>query len=311
MRIDLENTGGKPFSKKWSIKCTLASGNKHLMDNKQLTLKFWGARGSMIPFTPGIAFGVHSTCVEIESGGGHSLFIDMGSGVVPGINAALERGVRHFTILMTHLHSDHLNGVFGCAAFYRKDCSVEILSTRPDTEKAFRTLFSPPFHPVAFDDLAATIQFHELPKQGSRTLPEHDLMLSWTQVPHPQGCAAYRLDDGDNAIVFATDVELGKSEFIGGLQALLTNPMPAGLAVIDGFYAPEEIGLFANWGHSTWREALTLATANKVETVVVTHHHPAKTDDELEALARSGHPAIWARERQTWMLEGNRAALLT
>lgn len=277
------------------------------MTDRQLHLKFWGTRGSMIPFTPGIAFGVHSTCIEISNGGDASLFIDMGSGVVPAINAALDRGVRHFLILMTHLHSDHLNGVFGCAAFYRQDCQLDILSTRPDTERAFRTLFASPFHPVDFDDLLATIRFTELPKHGTKDLADPELSVCWAQVPHPQGCTAYRVDDGQNALVFATDIELSKTEFTDGIKMLLATPKPAGLAVIDGFYSPEEIGSFANWGHSTWKEALAIAEETGVPTVAITHHHPAKTDAELEALADRGKPAIWARERQVWTLKGNKA----
>ncbi len=277
---------------------------------KRLELKFWGTRGSMIPVKPGLAFGIHSTCVEVTGAGGKSLFIDLGTGCVPGLQAALDRGVREFTVMMTHLHSDHVSGVFGCAPFYRDDCSINIVSARPDTEQAFRTLFHGPFHPVDFSQLQANIEFVQLEKRGVRKFSEFGFDVSWGQLPHPQGSVGYRIDDGENALVFATDVELGKKQFLDDLKSLLVDPYPAGLLVMDGFFAPSEVGKFSGWGHSTWQEALALAAETGVEKVVITHHHPSRSDEVLEKLADEGRPATWARDGQVWGLQNNQAEVV-
>jgi len=274
---------------------------------KRLELKFWGTRGSMIPAKPELHFGIHSTCVEIGGGNGKSLFIDLGTGSVPAMQAAIDRGMREFTVLMTHLHSDHINGVFGCTPFYRPDCRIRIFSTRPDTEQAFHTLFHSPFHPVEFSQLQATIEFVQLDKRGVRSFSEFGFDVSWGQLPHPQGSVGYRVDDGENALVFATDVELGKTRFIDELKKLLMHPYPAGLAVFDGFFTPSEIDGFADWGHGTWEQALELAAAAGVGKAVITHHHPNRSDDALEKMAEQGRPAVWASDGQLWSLQTNQA----
>jgi ribonuclease BN (tRNA processing enzyme) len=133
--------------------------------------------------------------------------------------------------------------------------------------------------------------------------------LRWGSVSHPQGCTAYRLDDGENAVVFATDVELEPPELNHDLLELLAEPYPAGLAIIDGFFRDVNEDYHAGWGHSTWRQAWDWCRRCGVETLVVTHHNPGYSDAELSAMERAaGLPnVVWARDSQTWSLCSNHA----
>jgi ribonuclease BN (tRNA processing enzyme) len=48
------------------------------------------------------------------------------------------------------------------------------------------------------------------------------------------------------------------------------------------------------WGHSTWYAAVQTAIAAGVKTLVLFHHHPDHTDEELEqvlGVARSEFPS--------------------
>ena len=56
----------------------------------------------------------------------------------------------------------------------------------------------------------------------------------------------------------------------------------AKLLVHDTTYTAEEYDHHRGWGHSTYDDALTLAIEAGVETLVLFHHKPERSDDELD-----------------------------
>jgi ribonuclease BN (tRNA processing enzyme) len=68
----------------------------------------------------------------------------------------------------------------------------------------------------------------------------------------------------------------------------------------DAQFTPEEKRDRPAWGHSSWREAVEVARRSGVQKLVLFHHDPMHTDDELEAIeaeARALFPAtLLARE---------------
>jgi len=273
---------------------------------QSVDVRFWGVRGNITPVHPSTEFGNHTTALEVSANGAPSVFVDLGTGAATGASVALRGGIREFDVFMTHLHSDHLSGIFCFAPFYHGDCHITIHSTRPHTEELFRYMFRHPYHPVSFDNLAADVEFVCLPEKGMQTLEKHGMDLHFCPMPHPQGSVGYRFDSGENAFVFATDVELAMSDRLDDLYTLLTEPYPAGLVIVDGFFLPEEIDRYPNWGHSTWQEAKELADRAGVSKLLITHHHPRMTDEDLRRLEQSTGIA-WAREGEQWRLEANKA----
>ncbi len=276
------------------------------MDGGVLQMRFWGVRGNVPPLHPSAEFGNHTTCLEVGVAGFPSVLVDLGSGAVPAARDLLARGVRKFEIFQTHLHLDHLAGLFAFAPLYNKDCEVRWRAARTDLEPAVMALMTPPFHPVPFSAIAARVEFEALPESGSREFPQLGLNVSWAPLAHPQGCTAYRFDDGRNAVVVATDVELGAAAAHPGLERLLREPYPAGLALVDGTYTDDELPRHAGWGHSSWTQARALAGRCGVGRVVIVHHHPVKTDAELAALEGAAGGVLWAREGRSLRLSGNR-----
>ena len=53
--------------------------------------------------------------------------------------------------------------------------------------------------------------------------------------------------------------------------------------VIDTTYTTEEYDHHRGWGHSTFRDAVELALEAEVRTLVLFHHDPRRTDDQLDA----------------------------
>ncbi len=277
------------------------------MDNKNsLSVRFWGTRGSMTPRVPSSVFGIHTTAMEVQHGSSRPVFIDLGTGALPAAQFALQNGLHDFDILMTHLHIDHICGALSYSPFYHSDLKVCIRGAH-DIEKALRVLVSPPFFPIDFEEMQAQIRFERLPTSGKCELPDQKITLSWGNLAHPQGSTAFRFDDGINALVFATDVEIGPDIPNPDLEKLLSDPYPAGLAIIDGFFTVKEMQMHKGWGHSSWREACQLARKAGVEQIVITHHHPKCSDQDLSAMEERADDGVWAREGQVWTLRGNHA----
>jgi len=56
----------------------------------------------------------------------------------------------------------------------------------------------------------------------------------------------------------------------------------ARVLVHDTMYTTEEYGSFVGWGHSTHEQAVELALDAQVERLVLFHHHPERSDDEVD-----------------------------
>ena len=66
-------------------------------------------------------------------------------------------------------------------------------------------------------------------------------------------------------------------------RALLDFVQGTDYLIYDATYQPAEYDeLRRGWGHSTWYAAVQLAVTAKVGTLVLFHHHPEHTDDELK-----------------------------
>jgi ribonuclease Z len=73
---------------------------------------------------------------------------------------------------------------------------------------------------------------------------------------------------------------------------------------MDATYSDEEYWSStspkAGWGHSTWQEAIKVAKAANVKTLVIFHHDPLHSDEYLDEVGRLAQEkfagAVMARE---------------
>src|SRR3990170_3753354 len=103
-------------------------------------------------------------------------------------------------------------------------------------------------------------------------------------------CSRYRLSetmDGARSMVYISDNELGsggKYETpVGWRSKLVEFVKGAKVLVHDTTYTAEEYDHYRGWGHSTYDDALALAIESEVETLVLFHHKPERSDEELDA----------------------------
>jgi phosphoribosyl 1,2-cyclic phosphodiesterase len=251
-----------------------------------LTVRFLGVRGSIA--TPGMAAGGNTACVEVVAGDTR-IILDAGTGLRALGNERMASGIRHSTILLSHLHWDHVAGLQFFTPVYVPGHRVEIASGPNGVmshEAAIRSLFKAPFFPVDFDDLGGTVITRELHANDRFTIG--DITVTMARLNHPDPVYGYRLDCGDQSIVYATDTE----HFACVDPTLEKLAAGADILIYDAQYTPEEYPSKVGWGHSTWEAGADLARAAGVPQLVLFHHDPMRTDAQLDALEAAARVAL-------------------
>jgi phosphoribosyl 1,2-cyclic phosphodiesterase len=251
-----------------------------------LTVRFLGVRGSIA--TPGMAAGGNTACVEVVAGDTR-IILDAGTGLRALGNERMASGIRHSTILLSHLHWDHVAGLQFFTPVYVPGHRVEIASGPNGVmshEAAIRSLFKAPFFPVDFDDLGGTVITRGLHANDRFTIG--DITVTMARLNHPDPVYGYRLDCGDQSIVYATDTE----HFACVDPTLEKLAAGADILIYDAQYTPEEYPSKVGWGHSTWEAGADLARAAGVPQLVLFHHDPMRTDAQLDALEAAARVAL-------------------
>jgi phosphoribosyl 1,2-cyclic phosphodiesterase len=248
-----------------------------------IAFTFWGVRGSIPVSNPErTQFGNNTPCIEVRAGN-RLLIVDAGSGIVPLGVKLLAEGVRKIDLLLTHLHHDHVMGLFFLKPLYNPDVEVTIYCGNLDgatAEEPLRRLFSPPLFPITFESLAAKVIFKGF--KAGETLDLGDGIRVRTRLlNHPSGSTAYRIEHAGSTLSIVTDMEHGTegpctklTEFVRDSDAL----------VYDAMMCPTEYPKCKGWGHSTPDEGVALCKQASVRTLIAFHHHPAYADDKLAQL---------------------------
>jgi phosphoribosyl 1,2-cyclic phosphodiesterase len=271
-----------------------------------LTLRFWGTRGS-IP-SPGLAtarYGGNTPCVEVRTSEGRLVILDAGTGIRELGRSLMERANGDGLdgdIFLTHAHWDHIQGIPFFAPLFHKGNHFTIWGSRSlqtSIDRVVRDQMSPVVFPVSFEELQARIDFQELAEER-RAGSGYDVAAM--AVRHPGGALGYRFTESNETgggLVYVSDNELSASarydtprewrdrfvEFVRGAAVL----------VHDTMYRADEYRNFVGWGHSTYEDAVELALDARVDRLVLFHHHPERTDDEVDRCVASCRELVQAR----------------
>jgi ribonuclease BN (tRNA processing enzyme) len=142
-------------------------------------------------------------------------------------------------------------------------------------------LLQPPWSPVALAQTPSEKRYVDL--EGS-PLTLGDVRIAMARLNHPQGVLAYRLERSGRSVVFATDCERGDP----ASDERLTR-MARGVDVLihDAQYTPEEYEQrYRGWGHSSWRHAVQAARAAGAGRLLLFHHNPGRSDEQIDAIVR-------------------------
>jgi ribonuclease BN (tRNA processing enzyme) len=232
--------------------------------------------------------------------GAHLLVFDGGTGIINlGHSLAGSNGTRTLRLFLSHLHHDHIEGLRFFAPFYDSSWNCLIYGPHSGTNELRRALQStmePRLFPVSLGELQAHIEIRDLPTSDRMVLDGEPPVLIEAQhsQAHPKfGVQLYRITQGSRSVVYATDVESP----CGGFEDVVRFAKGADILIHDSQYTDDEyhreVANKQGWGHSTVRMAAEAARAAGVGELIMYHHDPCRTDDQipaLEELARSIFP---------------------
>ena len=217
--------------------------------------------------------------------------VDAGSGIRDLGRRILDEDSREVTLLLTHLHWDHLLGFPFFLPIYQPGWRVNVTGCPRAMEGLtglFDTHHGDGYFPVRFEGLPARVQ----PTKDylSPTLSLGSIRVRTVPLNHPQGGLGYRFAENGESWVFLTDNELNGpaprklddyARFCQGAQVLIH----------DAQYLPQEMVSHQGWGHSSWDQAVKLAEMAGARRLILIHHDPGRTDDQIDDLLAQARAA--------------------
>ncbi len=271
-----------------------------------LTVRFWGTRGSLpSPGQDTSVFGGNTSCVEVRAGG-KLVVLDAGSGMRLLGRSLLSSMPIEAHVLFTHYHWDHIMGLPFFAPLFIGGNKLHLYGETKQGMDVLEILSGQmikPYFPVSMDaECMSTMQAH--PVAPDKTMKLGDLRVSCCRLCHPGDAVAYRLDYRGRSLVYATDHEHNEDDD----KTLIDLAKGADILIYDSMYTDAEHEKHPGWGHSTWRAGVEIARAATVGQLVLFHHLPERSDEQVAALERSAKRAFSgafaAREGMTLELPG-------
>lgn len=280
----------------------------------RLTATFWGIRGSYpVSHSDFARFGGNTACVEIRQG--DRLFIvDAGSGIIDLGSKIAREGVKSVDILLSHLHHDHILGLGFFEPLFLSDTRVTLYCGNlhgESAEHALGVFFQPPLFPIPINEFAADLRYVGF-KAGETLHFEDGASVRTCPLNHPGGACGYRFDHEGRSVCYISDMEHTQD---GPSSDLVRFTQGADLAIYDGMFTPDEYDRYRGWGHSTWAAGISLCRTAGARALALFHHHPRRTDAELQAIeeeiaralpgsfcAREQHSAAYSTESPVTMI---------
>ncbi len=256
--------------------------------------RVWGCRGSLAaPGADTVRYGGNTSCIAVRLESGDVVVLDAGTGIRPLGAAMVDDTPAEIHLLLTHLHMDHLQGLGFFRPLFDPDVHVHLWGPASPVQPLAERIaiyLSPPLFPVRLADVPATLTFHNASDEpvtiGSATVRA-------ANVAHQGPTVGYRIEEGGRSLAYLPDHEpsLGVDLADQPPSWISGHDLAHGVDVLfhDAQYGDHEYPNHVGWGHSALEHVMRFADKAEVERVVLFHHDPYHTDDELEALLVDTH----------------------
>ncbi|HEY0191570.1 MAG TPA: MBL fold metallo-hydrolase [Kofleriaceae bacterium] len=288
-----------------------------------MKVRFWGVRGSIpVPGRATSRYGGNTSCVEIRPRGDAPIIIDAGTGLRRLGKALMEEsfgdGRGRASILISHTHWDHVQGLPFFSPLYRPGNQIEIFARHRDMhlEAVFSQQHGAPYFPVPLSAMQADMQFHAIREDA--TLQLGRARVTSTRLNHPWTALAYRVEVDGAVVVYCadtapfTDLLLGE-EFVTRPPSL-DRPLPpdiaaelakmragvvhlargADLLIYDTQFTHAEYLARPHWGHSHPDDAIAIAREAGARRLCLFHHAPLRSDDDNDKILATTRGAVEA-----------------
>lgn len=256
------------------------------MKDTNFTITFWGVRGSRpVPGHDTVVYGGNTPCIELRMGE-RLIILDAGTGICSLGNVLMsqDRPIRG-DILITHAHWDHIQGFPFFAPAFQKGNQFCLYGERKE-QITFATLMKRlmmyPHFPIPMEKMGASLHFTEISPGDTLDLGD-GITVQTAANNHPGGGISYRIQYQGRSCCYVTDTE--HSEIRD--RALLELCAGADVVIYDAHFTETEYSTHQGWGHSTWSEGLKLLQEAGARQLILFHHNPERTDQEMVELEQT------------------------
>ena len=218
---------------------------------------------------------------------GNIIIFDGGTGLRElGKVLLAEEHAGPYSLLLTHVHWDHIMGLPFFGPLWRKDTTLRMYPLGNDVHQDSarrRSLFDGVHFPVRGSDIPARMDVLE-PEEGDWQIGS--ARVRRIALNHPGGAQGFRCDDDDgSSLVYLTDNELAPAGSNSqATEALARFASGAHVLIHDAQYDEHEMKDKRGWGHSSLQSVLELGHKAETPHLVLFHHDPDRDDDALDAL---------------------------
>lgn len=258
-----------------------ANGGKQ----SDVRLTFWGVRGSTPAFSAtSVRYGGNTACVVLDEPGEQPIIFDLGTGLRAYGGSCPIDGSFIGTALVTHVHWDHVQGLPFFAPLHFPGSRLDVYAPHQEEGSlvdVIGELMRPPFFPVRHDDLAGHFQFHDV---TSDTVVLGSRKVLVRPVPHNGPTVGYRVESAAGTVTYISDHQAPPSRDRVA-ESVLELADRTDVLIHDAQYTDAEFERKRDWGHCTLQYALLVAHQAKAKRLMLFHHDPAHTDDDVDRLS--------------------------
>lgn len=274
---------------------------RFILVNVSIDVTFYGVWGSTaLPRADSTRFGGNTSCVVIETPTTKPIILDLGTGAIR-YGMCLDNLDLQATVLLTHMHFDHVCGLPFFIPMLSEAAALEIYGPPTGSHSLSKTLnrlVAPPFFPVGIDSFAADIKFvdigtdtfelsdesvtttaSEQPSQAGEPTPK--VTVTSRLVPHTCLTYGYRIDIGSISIAYIPDHQQPADASMSIDANVVELADRVDLLIHDAQYPQELFTKRSNWGHSTPEYAFHIANYCGAKRLVLHSHDPSHCDQDL------------------------------
>jgi len=208
----------------------------------------------------------------------------------------------NLTLLLTHTHWDHIQGLPFFAPIYDSRCHLRILGgegARKGLVNALTGQMESTYFPVPFARLPSNIEIEEL---KDFNLNIGSVCVRAQRANHPGLCVGYRLFSPEGLVAFFPDAESRRG---GDDRAMIEFLRDVDVLILDAQYDSAEYQKHLGWGHGCVDDSVALAIRAGVRRLCLFHHDPDHDDKKIDSLVRHARRLV-ARQQAKLIVDAAR-----
>jgi phosphoribosyl 1,2-cyclic phosphodiesterase len=238
-----------------------------------------GCRGSIPISSPqSYIYGGNTSCYELIFNE-YQLIFDTGTGFR---HVSIDESKKTI-IFYSHWHHDHIQVLAFNSGLFNPKKNTYItcaLNDKNESKNIIHRYFSGFYFPIELTKKLSNlkfVEFNDLKKDF-----EKDFQIEFLKLNHPGGSVGYSIKNQYKKITILLDNGYDKDQFFD----LHKFAGKSDYIVWDGMFTDKELNNKAFWGHSSIEQGIEFFQKTAIKNMLITHHDPARTDDQLKILSK-------------------------